>query len=279
MKGKSLLILALAAVLSAPLAAQSVTVDDLSCVPMENHGVVSATVSPDQAGTEMRLYFRRLHKEVEDFYYSVMRPSGGGNYWGVMPDPEDHGVEKTEGSFWKAKEASQDRNPDGDLDMDVIRERAQAGAQESRDWLNTMTDSELDAWLRDQKSEPVEYFAALYNVNGDRIAKSDMKIASVRGDCRAQLDSAQTGESLNQTVGETATWQANLALFHWECDNLVTRIDYSGVKQADSICRACVVAVIPFWIPATAAAAALAGVVSCASETGTCEEDGSPSEP
>lgn len=285
MKGKCLLIVAAMLLAAIPTVAQTVSVDDLACVPLQphddnkNHAVVTANVSPAPANAEVRLYFRRMHKEVSDFYYTVMQPAGNGGYWGVLPDPEDQEVERTDGDWWRAKEASADGDPDGDLDTDVIRERAQVGSQEKRSWLDTMPGGDLSAWLRDQKSEPAEFFVAVYDAGGSRLAASEMKAASVREDCRASLDAKQIGEASNQTVGETASWQRDLALYHWECDHLVSRIDYSGVKAADAVCRACVVAVIPFWIPASVAGAALAGVVSCTSETGTCEEEISPSEP
>lgn len=289
MKGKYTLALAVIA-FALPAGAQTVTVDDLACVPLQphdagkNHALVTGQVQPEPAGAEVRLYFRRMHHEVEDFYYTVMQPAGNGNFWGVLPDPEDHEIVRQEladgqststewADWWRAKDASDDRDPNGDLDTDVIRERAQVGRRETRSWLAEISDADLQAFLADQKSEPVEYFAAVYSPAGDRLAASEMKMASVREDCRATLDTQQIGEASNQTIGETASWQQDLALFHWECDHIVTRIDITGVKNADSVCRACVVAVVPFWIPATVAGAALAGVVS------EPEDPVSPSQP
>ena len=244
------------------VSAQSISVDDLDCVPLQphdedengqenNHGLVWARVSPDQPGTEVRLFFRRLHPEVEDFYY-----------WGVLPNPEDQETDIKTLDWWARKEASDDRNPDGDLDVDVIRERAQVGRAESRDWISTFSAGDWDAWIADQRSEPAEFFAAVYDTSGNRQAASEMKISSVREDCSATLDSKQIGEASNQTLGETAAWQHDLAPFHWQCDHVVTRIDYAGVKREDAVCRACVVAVIPFWIPATVAGAALGGIIT-----------------
>ncbi len=281
MKGKSLAILFVASLVALPVVAQTVSVDDLECVPLQphanegdqnqgqaenNHALVTASVTGDNAGSEVRLYFRRLNPDVEDFYYTVMRTSGNGSYWGVLPDPEDHTLEMTDPNEWTDHEA-------GDPD------RSRIGSQVERDWLTSGSSSDLAAWLADQTSEPVEYYAALYNAAGNEQATSELKIASVREDCRAVLDDKQLGESENQTIGETAQWQNNQALYHWECDHLVSRINYSGVKEADSVCRACVVAVIPFWIPTTVAAAAVAGIIICEGEAGVCEETGSPSEP
>lgn len=243
----------------------------------KNHGLAWARVSPDQSGTEIRLFFRRLHPEVEDVYYMVMQSAGNGDYWGVLPNPEDQETDIKTLDWWTRKEASDDRNPDGDLDVDVIRERAQVGRAESRDWLSTFSAGEWDAWIADQKSEPVEFFAAVYDTSGNRQVASERKISSVREDCSATLDSKQIGEASNQTLGETAAWQHDLAPFHWECDHIVTRIDYAGVKQEDAVCRACVVAVIPFWIPATVAGAALGGIITV--DPDPIPPSASPSEP
>jgi hypothetical protein len=269
----ALLVIALAA---APLVAQTIEVDDLACVPLQphstdgsqenNHAVVTASVTGADAGSEVRLYFRRLSPDVEDFYYTLMQPAGQGRYWGVLPDPEDHEITISDPGQWSSHQA-------GDPD------RSRAGGEVERSWLTEGSSSDLAAWLADQTSEPVEYYGAIFNASGAQRARSDLKVASVREDCSVTLDPKQRGEAENQTIGETAQWQNNELLYHWECDHIVSRINYSGVKEADSVCRACVVAVIPFWIPATVAAAAVGGIVLCESETGACEEDGSPSEP
>ena len=272
MKGKNLRFLVVLSLAAVPLAAQSVEVDDLTCVPLQphdndkNHSLVTAAVNGASLDDQVRLYFRRLNGDVEDFYYTLMQSSASGKHWGVLPDPEDHELNETDPQWWR------DHQP-GDP------ERSRVGSQLQRDWLDVASDEDLTAWLTDQKSEPVEYYAALYDASGNRKAASKMKIASVREDCRMTLDAQQLGESQNQTIGETANWQNNQALFHWECDHLVSRINYSDVKQADAVCRACVVAAIPFWIPTTVAAAALGGIVLCVGEVEVCEEPGSPAEP
>ena len=257
------------AVCAAPIAAQTVVVDNLACVPLQphdankNHALVTASVTGAQVG-EVRLYFRRLNPDVEDFYYSIMQSSGGGSYWGVLPDPEDREVQETDPAVWKTHQA-------GDPD------RSRVGSSVERDWLNEGSQSVLADWLAEQKSEPVEYYAALYDVARDSQAQSELKIASVREDCRATLDSKQIGEAKNQTIGETAQWQNDKIVYHWECDHLVSRINYLDVKEADSICRAVVVA-NNNWIPMRLVGASLAGIVLC-SETVICEGVNSPSEP
>jgi hypothetical protein len=64
----------------------------------------------------------------------------------------------------------------------------------------------------------------------------------VRKNCRVEMTPEQLGEAENLTVGETAYWQKDEALFHWLCEGIVTRVDPTNVLRGDSACRACVVA-------------------------------------
>ncbi len=277
------------------LAAQAVTdVTPAPCVPLDpfendnNHAVVSATVEGASADSEVRLYYRRMHHVVEDFYYTVMLPDAGGNYWGVLPDPEnrepkvfslDDGTDtETEwADWWKAKESSLDRNPNGDLDPDEIAEKASVGASEARTWMSEMSNEELQAWLDELDNDPAEYFVAMYDRSGNRVAASDMFASIVETDgaaCMVDSSPQQLGEQANMTVGETAEWQRGMAPFEWECTGIVTRIDPAGIKRGDESCRACVVALMPVWIPVAAAAAVV--VAGSQSDSSTTV---SPSEP
>ena len=238
----STLILLLSAAWPRVASAQQITLDDLECVPLDahgdgesNHALVTASVTGAEAGSEVRLYFRRLDPDVEDFYYTVMHSSGDGGFWGVLPDPEVHWLELADPSEWMNHDAGDPW-------------RSAVGSTEPRDWLTAGTPADLASWLEDQANEPVEYFAALYTAAGSRLAMSEMKIAPVRSDCVTLLDDKQRGESENQTIGETASWQNNMPLWHWECDHLVSRINYAGVKEPDAVCRACVIAAgCPWW--------------------------------
>ncbi len=277
-------------VFAQPAVAQTITVTPAACVPLEpfhddnNHAVVSATVSEITSDAQVRLYFRRMHHVVEDFYYTVMQPDGRGNYWGVLPDPEDREPERFEydrddeedltdtsrddtewADWWKAKEASLDRNPNGNLDDDWIREAASIGAAEERTWMNEMTRDALQDWLEDLENNPTEYFVATYDSLGNRTARSDMYVSIVEPDedeCHIYSTPQQLGEQANMTVGETAEWQHGKPLFQWECTGLVSRFDVEAIKRGDESCRACVVAILPGWVPvAGVAAAAVAGEV------------------
>ena len=237
------------------------TIDD-ACIPLEahegssqqesGHSLVTAHVSPELAGGSLRLFFRRMDIEVEDFYWVSMYPEGDGRYWAVMPDPEDFMPVRKEldgntgpsswAAWWKAKEASppSDRDPNGDLDSQLIHERAALGSQESRTWMEKLSEEDLQAWLEGLENQPTEYEAGLFNSSGELVAKSEMKVGPVVDRCESGgLTRAQEGESFNQTIGETSAWQHGRSVYHWECDHIVSRIDSLGVKAADTVCRGC----------------------------------------
>ncbi len=247
------LLLTTATAVSAQRGPSDISVGPLACLPQKGNGVVTATVSPEVPGATVRLFFRRLNIEVEDFYYVQMEPVGAGQYWGVFPVPDGSNIDKKElksdgdpppqpwAAWWKAKEASDDRDPNGDLDKKVIQERASLGKKEKRAWMAAKSDAELQTWLEAQRSEPAEFFVAVYDVNGQRVAASDMRVADVQGECRVSLTPQQQGMARNMTVGETGGWQKGIQPFHWQCDGIVTRIDPVRVRRADETCRACII--------------------------------------
>lgn len=247
----------LAATLSVPGYAQTptVSVDQAECLPIAENGLVTASAANQPGGSEVRIYFRRMHEEVEDFYYVVARPSGTNRYWAVLPEAEDEELEprrfdRDEGGdpeddwaeWWREKVNTADRDPNDDLDQEVIRERASRGRGERRDWLEALDDVALQQWLEGLENEPTEYFGTIYDMSGNRIARSDMKVVEVRESCEVELTEQQLGESENLTVGETAEWEKGEEVFHWLCDGVVTRIDSQRVLRADERCRACVIA-------------------------------------
>ena len=234
----------------------SVTAHKVACVPAGANAVIKVSVANNQPDTTTRLYFRRLNEVVEDLYYVNMYPEGEGEYWAVMPKAEKHKLDRheiekrrdqsssehSEALWWREKEASDHRNPNQDLDPDDIRERASVGKTERRDWMNTLTDSEFEKWLDTLEYEPVEYFGAVFDPNGNLIARSPMTIGEVRSqsDCKVELTPAQLGESMNLVIGETASWQRGNPVFHWLCDGVVARVNPEGIKRPDETCRACV---------------------------------------
>lgn len=233
-----------------------VETDPIDCLPIGENAPAWATVENNLPDTEVRLYFRRLHDAVEDLYWVRMKPSGEGRYWGIFPKAEDRNLQRHElietreevqaetswASWWRVKDVSDDRNPNQDLDQDLIRERASQGKQIERDWLGAMDDETFQRWLEQLENEPAEYFASVHDFRGARLAKSRTRVAEVKDECRIELTPEQVGEAENLTVGETAYWQQGEELFHWLCDGIVSRVDPTNVKRGDGICRACIVA-------------------------------------
>lgn len=64
----------------------AIVLSEIPCLPMEGNSPVFAAVSPASVDHQVRLYFRR--QDFGDYYYLVMQPMGGGNYWVVLPKPE-----------------------------------------------------------------------------------------------------------------------------------------------------------------------------------------------
>ena len=262
------------------LAQESIRVDSepIECLPLEENGVAFATVDNNVPDTSVRLYFRRMHDAVEDLYWVRMRPAGQGRYWGVMPKAEDRPLQRHElvesraeaqaanawAAWWREKDSSEHRNPNADLDDDLIRERASQGKLIERSWLGDMDDDTFQSWLEQLENEPAEYYTSVHDFTGTELARSRTRVAEVKGNCRVDLTPEQRGEAENMTVGETAYWQRDESLFHWLCDGIVSRIDPTSVKRGDGVCRACVVA---WWkrreilIPAAIGAGVVAGVV------------------
>lgn len=253
-----------------------VLAEQVPCLQVQENSVIRTRVENNAADTQVRLYFRRLHEEVEDFYWVEMESQGGGEYWGVLPKPEDEILERRElerieedirerwARWWRQKEILDDRDPNDDLDQEIIEERAQVGKLEERNWMDTLTDESLEEWLNNLEYEPTEYYSAVYDGYGQRLARSPMQVTQVRDDCDTNLTAAEAGLAENLTVGETAAWQKGKEVFHWLCDGIVSRVDPTGVVRGDSICRACLVAwwqKEEFLIPLAAGAGAL-GVIT-----------------
>lgn len=254
-----------------------VLAEQVPCLLVQENGVVRASVENNVPDSQVRLYFRRLHEEVEDFYWVEMETQGGGEYWGAFPKPEGEILERRElarlegnirerwARWWRQKEILDDRDPNDDLDQEIIRERAQVGKLEERNWMDSLTDDSLEQWLGNLQYEPTEYYVAVYDGYGQRLAKGPMLVTQVRDDCDTNLTPLEAGLAENLTIGETAAWQRGREVFHWLCDGIVTRVGPDGVVRSDSVCRACVVAWWQreqFLIPAaTGAGAGLAEVI------------------
>lgn len=273
--------------LAAALPAQEIQFAQLPCLPTGENTPLVVRIDPQPAAEiQVRLYFRRLNVEVEDFYFVAMVPIGGGNFWSTFPQPEASKFERHElenaaddryrwAEWWRAKETSESRDPNSDLDQELIRERAALGRLEKRDWLSALENEALERWLEEQKTEPAEYFVALFDPNSRRfLTRSPMQLAAVRDDCSAALSPQQVGLAANMTVGETSRWQAGQPIFHWECTGIVTRLDPLDVLRADESCRACVVG----WWPLAAIPGAL-GIVTIFDDDPNPPAEISPSRP
>ncbi|MGH9465058.1 MAG: hypothetical protein ACRD0X_05390 [Thermoanaerobaculia bacterium] len=231
--------------LAAPSVGQSVGIGDLECLPLEENAALAADIGADQAGSRVRLFFRRLNP-VGGFYSVEMHPAGAGSYWTVFPKPEQREQSELTDEWWELLE--------------------------DRDWMQGHDRDWLESWLEEQEHEAAEYYVATYDAAGQVSARSETRLVEVRGDperggdddegenedCAVPpLDLKQSGWAQNLTVGETTGDQAGQPVFHWLCDGIVTRINQQGVYRADEYCRACVVGV--GFVPVAAIAA---GVVS-----------------
>lgn len=258
----------------------AVAVDQSECLPVGENGLIYLTVENLPPAATVRLYFRRLHQEVEDFYWVEAEPYAPGKYWAVTPKAEDEILEVRQlikdlrddrqdaetswAQWWRAKEQSTDRDPNDDLDEELIRERAQIGKRVQRDWLRALDDVELQDWLEGLENEPTEYYGALHGPTGELLTTSDMKVVEVTHDCPLTLNARQASLAENLTVGETAPWANGEEVFHWLCDGVVTRVGPDGLFRADNVCRVCIIAwwkKKAFLIPTLTAGAVATGII------------------
>jgi esterase/lipase superfamily enzyme len=223
------LLLFLPAVLIAQPA--TITIEPTDCLPVEGNGVISALLENEPAGASVRVHFRRLNSQTEDFYYVIASPAGHGAYRAVLPQAADRDFETPGepegwGTWWLQRDSSEERG-----------ERSLRGMFERRDWLYDLDDGAFQHWLVGLDNEPVEYFATLVDFSGSVLARSDMRVAEVGRDCTVELTDHELGTARNLTIGETAEWQAFEEIFHWQCSGVVTRISPLGIPKADPFCR------------------------------------------
>jgi hypothetical protein len=109
----------------------------------------------------------------------------------------------------------------------------------------------------EKRNEQIEYYAALTDPAGKVVARSETQIVKVTSDCKVQLGPKERGVAQNLTVGETSPKQQGKKVMAFLCDGIVTRINSQGVRRADEVCRACVIA---WWPRALLAAPAAVGV-------------------
>jgi hypothetical protein len=74
--------------------AQSISLLDPTCVPRKGNGVVRAEIKQDLlANQSPRLYFRWRNHAPSPFYWVAMEVEPKGEYWAVLPRPEDRNNE------------------------------------------------------------------------------------------------------------------------------------------------------------------------------------------
>ena len=258
--------------------AQTITLGQVDCLPLGGNGVLNASVTPEVPGATTRLYFRRLSDTIEDFYFVDMKSAGAGGYWATFPIPTDDEAAKQElknyayegkvvpnsgkpwASWWRSKEGSIGRNPNGDLDSAEIQERAAVGKTQPRTWMASMDDASFQAWLDLQKAEPAEYYVAVVDSAGKQLAATPMRVVEVNKDCRVALTDEQQEFAEELTIGETAAWQEDDDnVFHWECDGIENRRGSDNAVRDNDSCAGFIIA---WWTAPAVATAGAIGVVS-----------------
>jgi hypothetical protein len=94
----------------------------------------------------------------------------------------------------------------------------------------------------ERRNDHIEYYAALVDPTGKAVARSPSQMVAVTADCKPQLGPKERGVAENLTVGETSPKQQGKKVLAFLCDGVVTRVNYAGLRRADEVCRACVVA-------------------------------------
>lgn len=275
----------------APAHAQVVTAtaDPVDCLPIGDNGLGWATVQGHSPDHSVRLSFRRLNDVVEDTYWVEMTPAGSGRYWGIFPKAADEALQRHDievarsqaqqehswADWWRQKDALDTRDPNQDLDTEMIRERASQGKLVERHWLAEMDDASFQDWLERLENEPAEYYTSVVDPAGREVARSRTMVAEVKGDCRPDLSAEQRGEAENLVVGETAYWQQGEIPFHWMCDGIVSRVDPSNVLRGDEVCRACVVA----WWDTAGLLAPIGAAAAGVAQVGILDSEDTPLDP
>jgi hypothetical protein len=133
-------------------------------------------------------------------------------------------------------------------------------------WVNLEAEPGGRFWAIPPKAEGrdewIEYYAALVDPAGKVAARSETQLTPVTRDCKVTLGAKEHGVAENLTVGETSPQQQGKKVLGFLCDGIVTRVNSAGVRRADEVCRACVIA---WWqrkgVLIPVAGAGLAGVL------------------
>jgi hypothetical protein len=126
----------------------------------------------------------------------------------------------------------------------------------------------------EKRNEQVEIYGAIVDATGKVVARSESQIVKVTPNCNVRLTEKERGVAENLTVGETSPKQEGKKVMAFLCDGVVTRINSSGIRRSDGVCRACVIAYWPRIVPVVATGF---GVIGCVA--GPCSDEPSPSRP
>ena len=182
-----------------------------NCLPNRGFAPVTVQLDSDENVSGVRLFFRRLNP-VGSFYYVEMNRVGNAVYSAVFPAPADRAQQQLDDSWWSA--------------------------MTRRDWLEGRGRDWLEEWLSNQSHEAAEYFLAVEDIYGDRIAQSVTQLIEVRDpqDCRTDLTPRELEWTEKIAIGETMEAQEDLRPFHWTCRGVRDRISVDGRVRPDRSC-------------------------------------------
>ncbi len=209
------------------LPSASIQIAAPACLPVGDNGVVTATVTGDEPGSRVLVFFRRVQSERPDHYYVEARPVDEGVYRALLP---------------KASPALGDSSEKSRLIFEHtqrLRAIAAEAPSSSPPPPSVALDPErlerLVERLSTSRFEPAEVYAELRDVRGQVGATSAAVILPVEAGCEVGSIPVAGGAE-NMVIGETAFWQAEQPPFHWECDGIQTR-EFRGRLFQDPICR------------------------------------------
>ena len=128
----------------------------------------------------------------------------------------------------------------------------------------------------ERRNDRVEYYAEMVGPDGRSLGRSETRITPVENDCEVDLTPDQDGMAENLIVGETVPEQRGETVMGFLCDGIVSRVDSRGIRRADEICRACVIA---WWERPEVIIPAAVGLVGAGFVLDDDDDEASPSRP
>lgn len=119
------------------------------------------------------------------------------------------------------------------------------------------------------RNPEVEYYAALADLAGKPLSRSETGSVRISDNCASQLTPQEKGFADNLIVGETSASQQGKKVFGFLCPGIKIRVDHQGIRRADEECGPCGLS----WLAPAAATAGVLGVLS------TEDSEPSPSRP